>query len=374
MLARMDQHSPSGLLRLLITSRSRLEKRIRRDGTRRVGGNKVRNDCCCQCLGRLAGSRWGIRGIKARHPVEGRRWDGIRWDMFSQITRQSRTPSQVNGKPEHETLPPHLPPTSSLLHHHQNSHLNPDHRNHASPSRRAPRLDFPGAALLARHGDPRPPQFCPRARLPSDRETASLKTLWPYFSLPLWQIVANLSSAAMVCGNFCTADRADASVLLNVMMDWNNDGGNDNCTTPARTCRRHACNNTSGVYVGSLSRSHPGDTDETFTGLQRQLLPPRALLPAGRGHSRRSVYEPMLPERLPQGHFGAAVCRRVWVQRYRCVCELQPRHRRRLSGYWTAEPPLGAERGVQAVIMSRFSEAGSRWDSQRHQRVIGNLA
>jgi hypothetical protein len=28
----------------------------------------------------------------------------------------------------------------------------------------------------------------------------------------------------------------------------------DNCTTPARTCRRHGCFQTSGVYVGSLSR------------------------------------------------------------------------------------------------------------------------
>lgn len=176
------------------------------------------------------------------------------------------------------------------------------------------------------------------------------------FLPPPRQVVANLYSAAMYCGNFCTADRADASVLLNVMMDWNKDGGNDNCTTPARTCRRHACNNTSGVYVGSLSRSHPGNTDEAFTDLQRQLLPPRALLRAGRVHRRRFGHQQVLPERLPQGHFGTAVCGGVWIQRYHCVCELQARHRRRLSGYWSARSPLGAKRGVQAEIMPGLSE------------------
>lgn len=78
----------------------------------------------------------------------------------------------------------YLPPPPIPLHHHD-SHPNPDHRNHVSPSRRGSRLDVPGAALLDRHGDPRPPRCCPRARLPSDREAASYETLWPYFSLPL---------------------------------------------------------------------------------------------------------------------------------------------------------------------------------------------
>lgn len=161
----------------------------------------------------------------------------------------------------------------------------------------------------------------------------------------------------MHCGNFCTADRADAAVLLNVMADLDEDGGNDNCTTPARTCRRHACNNTSGIYVGYPSRSHPGNSDEAFTGLQRQLLPPRALLRAGRVLGCRPGHRQVLPERLPQGHFGPAVCGRAWIQRYHCVCELQARHRPRPSGYWSARPPLGAERGVQGEMMPWLSEA-----------------
>ncbi|KAK1830841.1 hypothetical protein QBC39DRAFT_409320 [Podospora conica] len=63
-------------------------------------------------------------------------------------------------------------------------------------------------------------------------------------------ISANIRLTGLLCGKFSTADRPDVSVLVNVMADLDNNGvDNDNCNTPARTCRRHACKNTSGVYV-----------------------------------------------------------------------------------------------------------------------------
>ena len=58
------------------------------------------------------------------------------------------------------------------------------------------------------------------------------------------------------CGNFSTADWRDIALIVEYM----NIGEPDDCTTPARTCRRVACRQTSGVYVSSSQLSHSSHT------------------------------------------------------------------------------------------------------------------
>lgn len=66
----------------------------------------------------------------------------------------------------------------------------------------------------------------------------------------------NISSDKLGCGRFSTTNHWDVSDLLDAMHASTQP---DDCTTPAGTCRRVACVNTSGVYVrpSPLPRPHP---------------------------------------------------------------------------------------------------------------------
>jgi len=56
---------------------------------------------------------------------------------------------------------------------------------------------------------------------------------------------ANTNGTALNCGIFSTADKHD---FMDMQSYWAVTKG-EICTTPAKTCRRHACKNTSGIYV-----------------------------------------------------------------------------------------------------------------------------
>lgn len=60
------------------------------------------------------------------------------------------------------------------------------------------------------------------------------------------RLTANPYSTALNCGIFSTADKHD---FMDLQSTWGVHK-DDMCTTPAKTCRRHACKNTSGIYVG----------------------------------------------------------------------------------------------------------------------------
>jgi hypothetical protein len=57
-----------------------------------------------------------------------------------------------------------------------------------------------------------------------------------------------IPTAHLVCGHFTTADHHDVGKLIDGM--WPSvPSVFDDCFTPARTCRRVACINTSAIYV-----------------------------------------------------------------------------------------------------------------------------
>ncbi|KAK3936356.1 hypothetical protein QBC46DRAFT_412178 [Diplogelasinospora grovesii] len=56
--------------------------------------------------------------------------------------------------------------------------------------------------------------------------------------------VSNANKKDRYCGIFSTGDKRNIMTLL---YNMRKQGGN--CVTPAKTCTRHACMNTSGVYV-----------------------------------------------------------------------------------------------------------------------------
>lgn len=60
------------------------------------------------------------------------------------------------------------------------------------------------------------------------------------------RLTANPYSTALNCGIFSTADKHD---FMDLQSAWRVHK-DDMCTTPAKTCRRHACKDTSGIYVG----------------------------------------------------------------------------------------------------------------------------
>lgn len=59
------------------------------------------------------------------------------------------------------------------------------------------------------------------------------------------RLTANTYSTALNCGIFSTADKHD---FMDLQSAWGVHK-DDMCTTPAKSCRRHACKNTSGIYV-----------------------------------------------------------------------------------------------------------------------------
>ncbi|KAK1830842.1 hypothetical protein QBC39DRAFT_409324 [Podospora conica] len=65
----------------------------------------------------------------------------------------------------------------------------------------------------------------------------------------------NVSIDKLGCGRFSTANHQDIDILLR---DLHKSTKTDDCTTPAKTCRRHACINTSAIYVCN-------DNDEDLT-------------------------------------------------------------------------------------------------------------
>ena len=89
----------------------------------------------------------------------------------------------------------------------------------------------------------------------------------------------NITMDKLNCGKFNTANYWDIMDLLNAMKP----SQPDDCTTPAKTCRRVACVNTSGVYVRptcSLTPSHGcmADENKKWAGLQRFRRETRAFL------------------------------------------------------------------------------------------------
>lgn len=57
-----------------------------------------------------------------------------------------------------------------------------------------------------------------------------------------------IPTSHLICGHFSTASYSDVDWVLHDLTSWPMDIGNS-CTTPARTCRRVGCENTSAVYV-----------------------------------------------------------------------------------------------------------------------------
>jgi hypothetical protein len=78
----------------------------------------------------------------------------------------------------------------------------------------------------------------------------------PHLSLQSYSNLKFLPKTELNCGNFSTADWRDIAILVEHM----NNGDPDDCTTPARTCRRLGCRQTSGIYVSSSLLSDASDT------------------------------------------------------------------------------------------------------------------
>ncbi|KAK4445784.1 hypothetical protein QBC34DRAFT_441414 [Podospora aff. communis PSN243] len=81
-------------------------------------------------------------------------------------------------------------------------------------------------------------------RIPDPIASSVTSSLSSAIATPTAQVNASMNAPLdnLFCGNFNTADTSDVEKI-------NAGFGDDMCTTPAKTCTRHGCLNTSGVYV-----------------------------------------------------------------------------------------------------------------------------
>lgn len=160
-----------------------------------------------------------------------------------------------------------------------------------------------------------------------------------------------IPTSHLVCGNFSTASHLDVDWVIGDLTRWPMTVANS-CTTPARTCRRVGCENTSAVYVSPpplpLPPRHPLTAEPT--GLQRLGQGNRTPVRA----RRRRLGEPHLHGVLPQegeGPVGADFQRPAGVQCGGCLWQLQPWLGFGPPGHGAARGSVGAEWCVQHMVL-----------------------